>query len=273
MKTILTILAIVLFTSCNSQENKGKSTNAENNEQPFTNSVAENLTFINLKILNKIPIGWGVKYKCINLSASSAENDTIILSIATEKMKEFDLQPNNIYKLGFEKISETKFLNRTTGFLYNDKVWKLKSISEQPISIIKFDLQHPLRITDHKVSIELKKQGNKDVLVHLISIPLIVSQGQDIIEKSIDTTFFIENTRFLKIQELLPKLSGIDNKKAKASGKDGTVCKLQFGTIEYKTTYEYWSPDYNTTERGLDDFLHICYKIIKTANLQPEVIL
>ncbi len=56
-------------------------------------------------------------------------------------------------------------------------------------------------------------------------------------------------------------------------GKDGTECEISYDTGGDKILYRYWSPDYETNERGLSDFLNTCKQIIIAAKLAPKDIL
>jgi hypothetical protein len=57
-----------------------------------------------------------------------------------------------------------------------------------------------------------------------------------------------------------------------SEGFDGAICSLSFGSANTQITYQVWSPDLNTRERRLEDYLKACEYIIKSAHLQPEEI-
>ena len=137
------------------------------------------------------------------------------------------------------------------------------------VEYIKFELRHSLRIPNNKVQIEITKK-NSEYFLHLRSVPAFVT----IWEKTrIDTTFIIDNTTFKKVSREVIKLTKCDFSKSEVMGLDGYSCKIKIGFEGQEKTYDIWTPNYDTKERGLTDYLKACILIIKTAGLKTEEIL
>ena len=138
------------------------------------------------------------------------------------------------------------------------------------VEYVKFELIHSRRIPNHKVQIEITKK-NSIYFLHLQSSPIA---RNTIWEKTrIDTTFIIDNTAFKKVSREVYKLSKCDFSKSEIMGLDGYDCTIKFGFEGKEKTYNFWTPNYDTEERGLTDYLKACNLMIKTAGLKTEEIL
>lgn len=56
-------------------------------------------------------------------------------------------------------------------------------------------------------------------------------------------------------------------------GIDGSQCSIEYGADVCSLTYKFWSPDYDTTQRGLTKFLRLCKIINEIGGLNPDDIL
>lgn len=89
----------------------------------------------------------------------------------------------------------------------------------------------------------------------------------------IDTVYTITKKEFDTLKELVYSISVDDIKKAMiGTGTDGTMCKLGFGDWQNKIIYQVWTPNYNTKERGLDQYMKACEMILKMAKFKPRKI-
>jgi len=138
------------------------------------------------------------------------------------------------------------------------------------IEFIKLQIEHSRRIPDATVIIEITKKDN-EIMVHYISTPK--EDSQDWKQTKRDTTFLIEKKIFKEISRALINLKKSDFSKAEIHGKDGIECSLKFGTVNNTIDYSFWSPDIETENRGLTEYLKVCKQLIETVNLKPDYIL
>lgn len=138
------------------------------------------------------------------------------------------------------------------------------------VTFISFELTHSRRISNHHVFINIINK-NKRSSVHLIATSL--GETKIRIYKVKDTSFTIIDEKFKEVNAAILQLQQIDTSKGIVNGIDGTNCKVEFGSANKTVKYEFWSPDYETEQRGLTDFLNACNKIIEAAHLQPKDVL
>jgi len=137
------------------------------------------------------------------------------------------------------------------------------------VTYIRFELEHSRRIPNNKVLIEITKKNSKYFL-HLRSYPL----GQTKWEKTrIDTTFSIDNATFKKVNREVIKLTNSDFSKSERIILDGFNCSIKFLFKGQEKTYDIDTPNLDTEERGLTDYLKVCELIIQTAGLKTEDVL
>ncbi len=138
------------------------------------------------------------------------------------------------------------------------------------ITYIKFDFWHSLRIPNHTVSIEIIKRQS-EVVVKVKSTP----RNDNIKWKysKVDTSFYISKNKFIELSMKTSELNKINLNKALVSGKDGTECTIEFGNYGNTISYKFWTPDYNTEQRGLKYFLNLCETLIETGGLKINEIL
>ncbi len=141
---------------------------------------------------------------------------------------------------------------------------------DNEISFISFELTHSLRIPNHHVFINIINK-NKQPCVHLISTPSTRIRRR--IFKATDSTFLIGIDTFKQLSADVLKLNNIDVVKANLDGRDGTTCKIEYGSADKVVKYEFWSPDFETEQRGLTNFLNACKKIIDAEYLRPKDVL
>ena len=89
----------------------------------------------------------------------------------------------------------------------------------------------------------------------------------------VDTIFSIDSEKFIELANDMLILSKIDLNKAMTGGLDGTECTIEFGQYGSTVAYKFWTPDYNTKQRGLTDFLILCKKLIEVGGLKSNEIL
>ena len=139
------------------------------------------------------------------------------------------------------------------------------------INYITFKLYHSKRIPHQSVAITINKKNN-EYWVHVSSIP----KDSNIKWKqtSIDTTYKLDNKIFIELANDVLTLPKIDlNKAFVKPGLDGTTCSIEFGTFGNTIAFNFWTPDSDTENRDLTDYLEICKRIITIGRLNPEDIL
>jgi len=89
----------------------------------------------------------------------------------------------------------------------------------------------------------------------------------------IDTSFYIGKNKFIELSKKTFELNKINLNKAIVIGKDGTECSIEFGDYMNTISYKFYTPNSNTENRTLTQFLNFCKILIKTGGLKPEEIL
>lgn len=143
--------------------------------------------------------------------------------------------------------------------------------SNHKINFIEFSFRHTLRIPNNKVTVSLVKRPSK-ILVMVNSKPM---NNENKWEKTkIDTTFTIDKKVFEELtNEVLALENTSLNRAIVQECIDGTQCVIEYGADGCSLTYKFWTPNYDTAQRGLTDFLRLCKKIIEIGGLKPTDIL
>ena len=147
------------------------------------------------------------------------------------------------------------------------KYEEIAKTSEQNIS---FAFSHSRRIPNHLVNIFLIK-SNKQTSVRTFSEPMSYDKKWE--HTYLDTSFTISNHQFDQLVQKIMKLENINFESAKVEGKDGTNTSIKLKTGSKKYTYGFWSPEYDTYKRGLEDYLNLCKELITIGGLNPKEIL
>ena len=142
--------------------------------------------------------------------------------------------------------------------------------SNDKIDYIAFRFEHSLRIPYNRVIIEMIN-GQSEIEVKVHSVPMNNDKQWD--NTKIDKSFKIDTKLFTDLANEVFALNKIDLKKAMTGGLDGTECSIEFGTFGSTVTYKFWSPDVETKNRDLTDFIRICKKMIEIGGLNPKDIL
>lgn len=135
------------------------------------------------------------------------------------------------------------------------------------IDTINFTYNGGMRIAYNNLKINIEKSIDKTI-VFVYSNPIFDVPKWNY--SKIDTSFYINVNVFNQLAKSLTSLNKIDSKKAHLIGKDGYICKLEFGTMGKYKSYEYWTPNINIKERGLTDFVKISNQLIEIAGLKDE---
>ncbi len=140
--------------------------------------------------------------------------------------------------------------------------------SNKSINIINYEFQHSRRYVNAKLKISIENNPNDSCRVHLQTFPLVDDDKWN--KSKMDRKFTLSQATFDSLVVSVLKLNQIQLDKAIVYGKDGTTCKIEFGNLENKVAYQFWTPHYNEQQRGLQLFVQIASKILKSAKLNPE---
>jgi hypothetical protein len=162
-----------------------------------------------------------------------------------------------------KEIISILILIMISGFCFSQQI-------NDNIDYIAFKFEHSRRIPYNQVTIEInKRESETEVKVH--SIPMNNDKQWE--NTKIDKSFKIDTKLFTELANEVMVLNKIDLKKALTGGLDGTECSIEFGTFGSTVTYKFFSPDVETENRDLIDFLNICKKIIEIGGFNPKDIL
>jgi hypothetical protein len=89
----------------------------------------------------------------------------------------------------------------------------------------------------------------------------------------IDTVYNLTENQFDRLKEMVTSISTTDIAKGIISpGNDGTTWLLSFGNFQNKITYQFWTIDLNTKERGLERLLETCEYMMILGKLNIDKI-
>lgn len=127
-----------------------------------------------------------------------------------------------------------------------------------------------MRIPYNQIIIDIQLNKNKPSL-SVKSMPL--NNDDQWSYSKIDTSFTISSDEFNKLTSTIEKMldSGLGINDT-VSGKDGSEWLLQFEYKGVTKVYKAWSPDYDTKNRELNNFMENCRLIVETAKLKPILI-
>ena len=148
----------------------------------------------------------------------------------------------------------------------------MTSFAQDEIYDISFHYSHSLRIPNHYVDVEITRRGD-ELQLHVATKAL--SGSKEWSRENIDTAFVITKEQFASLTTAVRKISCINIAKeigTFSTGEDGNTCEIKFGSFQNSMTYKIWTPDYETTERGLTDFYNCCLLIAKTARLKSTIL-
>ncbi len=136
---------------------------------------------------------------------------------------------------------------------------------------VSLTLTHSRRIPYNYVRIEFMKYDSVFYLT-------VYSKALDNNKEFKSTTFYkryqLNRSTFNRIVDKLKRFDEMDLTEAlPLGGKDGTRCAISFGTRERTISYNCWSPDYKTKERGLMEYYNVCAELIKLARLKIDDVL
>jgi hypothetical protein len=143
----------------------------------------------------------------------------------------------------------------------------------EPIEYVKLEFWHSLRIPYNNLEIKLMVYyGNKEDKIKVIAKSSPTYDDKRFQYSKIDTSFLIDRGEFIKIIDLIKSISASDIYSYSTMGADGSSCGISFGNFQNLISYNVWSPDINTKERRLENFMIAFKAIIEIAKIDSEKI-
>jgi hypothetical protein len=138
-------------------------------------------------------------------------------------------------------------------------------IKGQGIQVIELKFRHSLRIPYNKVDIKAMNIDDKYVLTVKVD-PMNNDEKWN--NSRVDTTYTLTSSEFNKLKTMLTSISTTDILKSMNGwGTDGTYWHLSFGDFQSKVSYDLWTIDYKTKERGLEKYVETCEYILNLGRL------
>ncbi len=135
--------------------------------------------------------------------------------------------------------------------------------------MISFEVIHFKKLYNGHTEVYITQQADSCK----IEIAVSPIQNPEQIFRKMDTAFLIQPAIFNELKILITEFSNIDIDKALVIGHDGEFSSIKYGSPGSSVEYEFWSPEFETKQRGLTNFLKACHKIIEAAHLQTEDVL
>jgi len=112
-----------------------------------------------------------------------------------------------------------------------------------------------------------------DIKIMMEEEPLVIVKAFFGYESSdIDNSFKISLKQFRELKDSINTLNKA-NIEDKPIGLDGSDWVLEYNFNEKTKTYEFWSPEVNTKERNLEEFMSVCKQIMEIAKLDHNSII
>ncbi len=149
----------------------------------------------------------------------------------------------------------------------------LELIGQSDYLRISLEFQHPLRIPNENIKIELI-QTSEIAYAEVKSTPL--KDDSVWVHTKIDTSFQLSAGHFDRLMKLVKEIpiQEIYSKiEPSGFGHDGTTGIIKFGNFDYQIAMSIWSPDYKPKSRGTTEFLEAFKEILKVGGFKPSKIL
>jgi hypothetical protein len=128
---------------------------------------------------------------------------------------------------------------------------------------VELDFRHSQRIPDHHVKIRIEPMSKNHMLLELRSEPMDGNTNPKY--KLVTKSLYISTNEYMKIIRLFNQISASGlNDISLGAGivGDGTRCSLECGTSTNSIVYKVWTPEVQTKERKLEQFVS-CFEYIK----------
>lgn len=141
----------------------------------------------------------------------------------------------------------------------------VSQIKGQGIQFIELKFRHTLRIPYNNVDIKAMTMNNKYILTVKVDL---INNDENWSKSKIDTAYVLTSSEFNKLVTMVTSISTTDIiKSMNGWGEDGTYWYLSYGDFQSKVSYDLWTIDYKTKERGLEKYVDICEYILSLGRL------
>jgi hypothetical protein len=139
-------------------------------------------------------------------------------------------------------------------------------------NFVTLTFQHSRRIPHNYVSVEMLEKEDNKIEVHTVSKKLNEEKKRTH-SVQLDTVFLFRHDHYESICHNIEQLDiKVLREIEKEDGLDGTMCTLSFGYEDEVQTFNIWSPNDSTNQRGLFLFKLCCEQILRAGGLKPEEI-
>lgn len=136
---------------------------------------------------------------------------------------------------------------------------------------VKFTFQHSLRIPFKVVEVSIVP--SKDHAKVSLKCDPMIYDGENWKSSPLDTIYRISRTDYDQIISTIESIQYSETMNHfNTTGTDGTMCILEYGSWQNSIKLSIWSPDADTKNRKLEEFLETCKLILWSAQLDPKEI-
>lgn len=156
-----------------------------------------------------------------------------------------------------------KLLIKTLLLIFFISVFVYSQAQDSSIDNISLTFKHSkMRYKVSEISITEDKDSS------LLRVHIYSTKNNETLK---DSTFRISQEQVLLIKNAVLSINANNIKERLAfNGFDGTKYTLKFGNFQNSITYELWTPDYETDNYKINDFLDCCILIIEQAGYDFE---
>lgn len=137
------------------------------------------------------------------------------------------------------------------------------------IDRVVFTYENSLRIPHHFVTVKIRRTYRGGADVHVRSEPW--KKSKEWAGTGVNKSLTIGEAEYEKITGSLRRIPRDLNDEV--LGLDGATYQLEYGDSRESVSHEVWSPEHNTTQRGLEELLATCKMILKAGGLDPRDVL
>ena len=149
--------------------------------------------------------------------------------------------------------------------IQSSEIFSQKGIEK--IDYISFTFTHSRRIPYNYIQIEFFKSDSSAYI-------FVQSKAMNDNKKWKYSTFLkhydIDLATFRSLVQKIQRFNNIDLDKTRVNGRDGNKCSIALGIKESTIAYSFWTPNYETKNRGLTEFYAVCKSMIKLGRLKVQ---
>ncbi|WP_420574723.1 hypothetical protein [Kordia sp.] len=140
----------------------------------------------------------------------------------------------------------------------------------ETVNIKRITLSYGHTMSQQSLVVHIEKYQQDNIHVNYKYVPLGAANSDDYKF----TSYHIDTDKFNKIVATILKIDRANiEKEAETIGLDGSSTSISFyekGKNTILNTYSIWSPDYNTQQRKLDDYIYAYKELVKLARMEAD---